>query len=121
MTSFESLQERAGAWHFARFPAATDYRVLLKLGEECGEAMSGFLAESDERSATGRGNTLDELADVVIAAMVYDSRWGDGALAKRIAAKLTDLETPGSHRASLAYELTPADMHVVGTNALEPR
>jgi hypothetical protein len=103
MRTFVALQKCAVDWHERRFPGATIGHVGLKLGEEVGEVHSALLAEFGFQSATGDGDVVSELADVIINVMVIAGRWyPNESVLERVDQKLRVLLDPNSgHRAAL--------------------
>jgi NTP pyrophosphatase (non-canonical NTP hydrolase) len=96
------LQRQIGEWHRARFPEAGREHVALKLCEEAGEVARAINGDCGKNSATGYGATPQEVADVIIAALVLMDRWySEYDLTTLIENKLEALTTPGAHRASL--------------------
>lgn len=101
----ESLQSRAVTWHKQRFPEADISHVGLKLCEETGEVASAINALVGTNSATGKGNVLDESADVLISLLVILGRWRLDSFESLVDAterKLEILLTPGAHPASIS-------------------
>ena len=103
--SIESLQSRAVTWHKQRFPNAELAHVGLKLCEESGEVASAINGLVGTASATGKGDVLDESADVLISLMVILGRWrfdSFESLCDAAERKLDILLTPGAHPASIS-------------------
>lgn len=101
-----TLQDRAAAWHAARFPDARPYLVIIKTMAELGELADAVIAAAGTSSAAGKegDGVLGEAADVLITLLVLAGRWDGGDLLAVTEAKLARLETPGAHRASLKEE-----------------
>ena len=100
------LQDRATRWHEERFPRAELEHVGLKVLAEAGELADAILAARGKNSATGkRGDGIvGEAADIVICLLVIAGRWGCHDLLSAVDMKLSILETPGAHPASLLQE-----------------
>lgn len=97
-----TLQERTVRWHTARFPEATAGQVALKAIAELGEVADALLsAEKDEPHPERADGVLPESADVLICLLTLCGRYGYGDLFSAVEAKLSILETPGAHPASL--------------------
>lgn len=97
------LQDRAAAWHAARFPACTVEDIALKAMAELGEVADAVLAEGrDDAHPERAGTVLAEAADVVVTLLAICGRFGHGDLLGAVDAKLRVLETPGgTHPACL--------------------
>lgn len=96
------IEKRATDWHRVRFPEAQMEHVALKVCEEAGEVAKAINGVSGMNSATGGGEVGAEAADVIVSLVVLLGRWFPYvSLAAEIDKKLTMLETPGAHRASL--------------------
>lgn len=91
------LQDRAAAWHAARYPACTAGDTGLKAMSELGEVADGILAgEGRDTSHPERAaSVLRESADVLVTLLALCGRFGYGDLLSAVAAKLAILETPG--------------------------
>ena len=103
-----SLQDRAAAWHAARFPLCTAGDIGLKMQAELGEVSDAILAD-DGRDASHperAGTVLDESADVVVTLLALCGRFGHGDLLTAVSRKLALLETPGgTHPGCLPAEV----------------
>lgn len=101
----QELQNRAITWHERRFPNADCAHVGLKLGEETGEVQSAILSDLGSQSATGDGDVLKEIGDVIINCMVIAGRYYKYDMAEILAAvidKLNILTDPTSgHRSAV--------------------
>jgi len=90
------LQDRAAAWHAARFPACTIEDIALKSTAELGEVADAILAEGRDAAHPERaGTVMAEAADVVVTLLAICGRFGHGDLLKAVDAKLSVLETRG--------------------------
>jgi len=90
------LQDRAAAWHAARFPSCTPEDITLKAMAELGEVADAILAEGRDASHPERaGAALAESADVLVTLLALCGRFGYGNLLSAVSAKLAILETPG--------------------------
>lgn len=100
------IQDRAAAWHSARFPACTPEDIALKSMAELGEVADAVLAEGRDAAHPERaGTVLAESADVLITLLALCGRFGRGDLLAAVDAKLKILETPGgSHPGCLTIE-----------------
>ena len=109
-----SLQDRAAAWHAARFPLCTAGDIGLKMQAELGEVSDAILAD-DGRDASHperAGTVLDESADVVVTLLALCGRFGHGDLLTAVSRKLALLETPGgTHPGCLPEGTVPVDDH----------
>lgn len=103
-----NLQDRATAWHAARFPACTAEDITLKAMAELGEVADAVLAEGRDAAHPERaGTVLAEAADVLIPLLALCGRFGHGDLLGAVVAKLAVLETPGgTHPGCLPLEVT---------------
>ena len=92
-----ALQDRATAWHTARFPTCTAGDIGLKMQAELGEVSDAILAEGgrDASHPERAGTVLDEAADVVVTLLALCGRFGHGDLLTAVSRKLALLETPG--------------------------
>ena len=91
-----SLQDRAAAWHAARFPECTPEDIALKSMAELGEVADAILAGGRDKSHPERaGTVLAESADVTITLLALCGRFGHGDLMAAISGKLAVLETLG--------------------------
>ena len=90
------IQDRAAAWHAARFPQCTAEDIALKSVAELGEVADAILAEGRDSSHPERaGTVLAEAADVLVTLLALCGRFGHGDLLDAVDAKLAVLETPG--------------------------
>jgi hypothetical protein len=96
-TSVTRLQDRAAAWHTARFPRCTAGDIALKAQAELGEVSDAVLASEgrDTSHPERAGQVLKECADVVVTLLAICGRFGHGDLLAAVGAKLAVLETPG--------------------------
>ncbi len=100
--TYQELSERIIAWHFARFPNAKCEHVSLKLCTETAEVADAVLSDVGMNGASGKGEVALEAADVVIALTVLLGRWYCNVdLFEEVEKKITILETPGAHKASI--------------------
>lgn len=92
-----ALQDRAAAWHAARFPACTPEDIGLKAQAELGEVSDAILAERqrDGSHPERAGTILAEAADVLVTLLALCGRFGYGDLLTAVSRKLALLETPG--------------------------
>ena len=91
-----ALQDRAAAWHAARFPECTPEDIALKSMAELGEVADAILAEGRDAAHPERaGTVLAEAADVTVTLLALCGRFGHGDLMAAISGKLAVLETPG--------------------------
>jgi hypothetical protein len=97
------LIERTVAWHQRRFPEAIAERVAMKGTSEWGELNDAILGmTSFTGSSTGKGDVGSEAADVMICLTTLLGRYfPDIDLLAEWDKKLTILETPGAHAASV--------------------
>lgn len=104
------LQERASAWHSARFARCTAEDIALKSMSELGEVADAVLAEGRDAAHPERaGTVLAEAADVLVTLLALCGRFGHGDLLAAVDAKLKILETPGgAHPGCLPEEGLPA-------------
>jgi L-alanine-DL-glutamate epimerase-like enolase superfamily enzyme len=100
---FHEAVLRVPAWHEKRFPGASSVQMALKMCTEAGEVADAVLADtSQEGYDTGKGDFGSEAADVIICLLALRGRYYPTVdLMAEIHHKLTMLETPGAHRASL--------------------
>ena len=101
MTNWNELQERAVRWHAARFPESERGHVMLKATAELGEVADAILFEEGQTPGKASDGVTGEAADVVLCLLIIVGRWSDDDLRAAVDAKLTRLETPGAHKASL--------------------
>gem|GEM_PF-3299355 len=91
-----ALQDRAAAWHTARFPACTPEDITLKSMAELGEVADAILAEGRDAAHPERaGTVLAEAADVTVTLLALCGRFGHGDLLTAVSRKLALLETAG--------------------------
>lgn len=91
-----AIQDRAAAWHAARFPSCTAEDIALKSMAELGEVADAVLAAGRDGSHPERaGTVLAESADVLVTLLALCGRFGHGDLLAAVDAKLAVLETPG--------------------------
>jgi len=91
-----SLQDRAAAWHAARFPECTPEDIALKSMAELGEVADAILAEGRDAAHPERaGTVLAEAADVTVTLLALCGRFGHGDLMAAVSRKLALLETAG--------------------------
>ena len=102
-----ALQDRAAAWHAARYPSCTPEDIALKSMAELGEVADAILAEGRDRSRPERaGTVLAEAADVLVTLLALCGRFGHGDLLTAVSRKLALLETPGgTHPGCLPVEV----------------
>lgn len=92
----KGLQDRAGAWHSARFPACTAEDIALKAMAELGEVADALLAGGRDAAHPERaGSVLAEAADVVVTMLALCGRFGYGDVLAEADAKLSLMETRG--------------------------
>ena len=92
-----SLQDRAVAWHAARYPLCTIGDCALKSMAELGEVADAILAMDgrDTSHPERAGKVLAEAADVVITLLALCGRGEYGDLLTAVSRKLALLETAG--------------------------
>lgn len=91
-----ALQDRAAAWHAARFPRCTPEDIALKSMAELGEVADAILAEGRDAAHPERaGTVLAESADVLVTLLALCGRFGHGDLLTAVSRKLALLETAG--------------------------
>ena len=109
MTRFDplALQDRATAWHAARFPSCTPEDITLKAMAELGEVADAILAEGRDGTHPERaGTVLAEAADVMVTLLALCGRGDCGDLLTAVSRKLALLETPGgAHPGCLPAEV----------------
>ena len=102
-----ALQDRAAAWHAARFPSCTPEDITLKSMAELGEVADAILAEGRDGTHPERAEmVLDESADVLVTLFALCGRFGHGDLLTAVSRKLALLETRGgAHPGCLPVEV----------------
>lgn len=100
------LQWRAGRWSRLRFPDAEACDIALKAAEEVGELAQVVGTVAGRNDSHKLPNTLahpftEESADAVVALMVLVERYTPDDLLSVVDRKISMLETPGAHRASV--------------------
>lgn len=68
-----TLQRRCVAWHEHRFPDADQWKHFTKVVEEVGEVARAMVGDNEGRP--GRGDVVDECAQVVLTLVTLVGRW----------------------------------------------
>lgn len=68
-----TLQRRCVAWHEHRFPDADQWKHFTKVVEEIGEVARAMVGDHEDRP--GRGDVVDECAQVVLTLVTLVGRW----------------------------------------------
>lgn len=112
------LQERIADYHRRRFPTAGPLNVAAKIGEEAGELLSAVNGLID--SSYGKGDTVYEAVDVVLAALALVGRWfPDRDVLAEVEARLDRFMDPnGGHRSCIKPD--PAKTLSGGLGVMRP-